>query len=56
VWVTRMWNIWRDHTKGHGLGFKAVHTTIAVVSVAFAVAAWQVVTNIQRRRLVRYPN
>jgi hypothetical protein len=56
VWGTRMWNIWRDHTKGHGFGFKMVHTTIAVVSVAFAVAAWQVVTNIQRRRIVRYPN
>lgn len=49
VWVTRMWNIWRDHAKGHGVGFKLVHATLAVISVAFAVAAWQVVTRVQRR-------
>jgi hypothetical protein len=52
VWTTRMWNIWRDHTKGHGTGFKLVHTTLAVISVAFAAAAWQVVTRIQRRSAV----
>ena len=49
VWVTRMWNIMRDHTKGHGAGFKAVHAVLAVISIAFAVAAWQVVTHIQHR-------
>jgi hypothetical protein len=36
VWVTRIWNIARD--PAHGVGFKAVHTVLAVVSVAFAVA------------------
>jgi hypothetical protein len=36
VWVTRMWNIARD--PAHGLGFKAVHGLLAVVSVGFAVA------------------
>ena len=56
VWVTRMWTIWHDHARGHGLGFKTVHAILAVVSIAFAVAAWQVVTNIQRRKVVRYPN
>ena len=51
-----MWTIWHDHTKGHGAGFKAVHTVLAVVSIAFAIAAWRVVTNIRRRQVVRYPN
>jgi hypothetical protein len=50
VWVTRMWNIWHDHTKGHGAGFKAVHSALAVISVAFAIAAWRVVTVVQARR------
>jgi hypothetical protein len=49
VWVTRMWNILHDHTKGHGAGFKAVHGALAVVSIAFAVAAWEVVKRVQRR-------
>jgi hypothetical protein len=49
VWVTRMWNILRDHTKGHGVGFKLVHSVLAVISVALAVAAWQVVTKVQRQ-------
>lgn len=42
VWVTRIWNIWRDGDRG--FGFKAVHTVLAVVSVAFAVAAWRIVS------------
>lgn len=41
VWGTRIWNIWRDD---HDLAFKAVHTVLAVVSVAFAVAIWRVAT------------
>lgn len=36
VWVTRMWNIARD--PAHDFGFKAVHSALAIVSVAFAVA------------------
>jgi hypothetical protein len=39
VWGTRIWNIWNDD---HGFGFKAVHTVLAVVSDAFAVAIWRV--------------
>ncbi len=45
VWVTRIWNIWRDDARD--LPFKAVHSVLAVVSVAFAVAALVVV---QRNR------
>jgi hypothetical protein len=36
VWVTRIWNIVGD--PAHDLGFKVVHSLLAVVSVAFAVA------------------
>jgi hypothetical protein len=36
VWTTRIWNIAND--PAHGFGFKAVHTVLAVVSIAFAVA------------------
>jgi hypothetical protein len=50
VWVTRMWNIWRDHAPGHGTGFKLVHTVLAVVSVGFAIAALAVVARIRRRQ------
>lgn len=42
VWVTRIWNIWTDDERS--FGFKAVHTVLAVVSVAFAVAAWRIVS------------
>jgi hypothetical protein len=50
VWGTRMWNIWRDHAPDHGAGFKLVHSALAVISVAFAVAAWSVATRLQPRR------
>lgn len=40
VWVTRLWNIWRDE---HDVAFKVVHSLLAAVSVAFAVAALIVV-------------
>jgi len=39
VWGTRIWNIWGDD---RGVGFKVVHTVLAVVSVAFAVAIWRI--------------
>ena len=45
VWVTRIWNIWTDD---HGFGFKAVHTVLAVVSVAFAVVTWRIVSRNRR--------
>jgi hypothetical protein len=40
IWGTRIWNIWGDDERG--AGFKVVHTVLAVVSVAFAVAIWRV--------------
>ncbi len=45
VWVTRIWNIWRDEARD--VPFKAVHSVLALVSVGFAVAALVVV---QRNR------
>ena len=50
VWVTRMWNILRDDE--HGTAFKAVHLLLALVSVAFAVAAWSIVTRNRKRDAV----
>ncbi len=41
VWATRIWNIWGDD---HSMAFKAVHTALAVVSVAFALATWRIVS------------
>ena len=48
VWVTRMWTIWRDN---QSVGFKAVHTVLAVVSVGFAIAGLIVVSRVRRRQL-----
>jgi len=48
VWVTRLWTIWRDD---QSVGFKLVHTFLAVVSVGLAVAAWVVVSRVRRKRL-----
>jgi hypothetical protein len=47
VWGTRIWNIWGDDTRS--AGFKAVHTVLAVVSIAFAVAAWVIVHRLRAR-------
>jgi hypothetical protein len=41
VWVVRIRNIWGDD---RSVGFKAVHSLLAIVSVAFAAACWWVVT------------
>ena len=49
VWGTRIWNIWGDDSRDGA--FKAVHTVIAVISVAFAVAAWIVVRRVRLRQL-----
>ena len=46
VWVTRIRNIWGDD---RSFGFKAVHTVLAAVSVAFAAACWWVVTQYRGR-------
>lgn len=47
VWVTRLWNIWRDEARD--VPFKAVHSVLALVSVAFAVATLVVVQRNRRR-------
>jgi hypothetical protein len=45
IWATRIWNIWGDDARG--TGFKVVHTVLAAVSIAFAVAAWLVVRRLR---------
>jgi membrane protein implicated in regulation of membrane protease activity len=47
VWATRIWNIIGDDTRS--FGFKAVHTVLAVISVAFAVLVWRVVHRVRHR-------
>ena len=47
VWITRIKNILGDD---HDFGFKAVHTLLALVSVAFAVVVWKVVSNVRRKQ------
>jgi hypothetical protein len=45
VWGTRIWNILGDDARS--TGFKVVHTVLAIVSVAFAIAAWVVVRRVR---------
>jgi hypothetical protein len=40
VWVTRLWNIWRDDARD--VPFKMVHTVLAAVSLAFAIATLRI--------------
>ena len=47
IWVTRIRNILGDETRS--TGFKAVHTILALVSVAFAVAILGVASRNRRR-------
>ncbi len=47
IWVTRIRNILGDETRS--TGFKAVHSVLALVSVAFAVAIWGVASRNRRR-------
>jgi predicted acetyltransferase len=47
VWVTRIWNIIGDD---QSVGFKVVHSVLALVSIGFAVATWFVVRKERRRR------
>ena len=50
VWGTRIWNILSGD---ESTGFKVVHTVLAAVSVALAVAALVVVSRVRRRALQR---
>jgi hypothetical protein len=54
-WVTLLWNIWHDHAKGQGFGFKMVHTVLAVVTIAFAAVAWRAIDRIRRRHAAAAP-
>ena len=47
VWGTRMWNIARDGDTT--TAFKVVHGVIALISVAFAVATWVIVSRTRGR-------
>jgi hypothetical protein len=51
VWITRIWNIVQDSTTS--TAFKAVHSILAVVSIAFAVAILVVAS--KNRRGVKVP-
>ena len=46
VWGTRIWNVIGDEERD--FAFKAVHVALALVSVAFAAAAWFVVARSRR--------
>lgn len=50
VWGTRIRNVLGDETRD--FAFKAVHSALALVSVAFAVATWVVVSRSRRRSRV----
>ncbi len=51
VWTVFVWSVFVRNLIGddeHSTGFKVVHLTLAVVSVAFAVAIWRVATTTRR--------
>ena len=47
IWVTRIRNILGDDARS--TGFKAIHTVLALVSVAFAIAILSVASRNRRR-------
>jgi hypothetical protein len=51
VWGTRIGNVLGDDDRS--AAFKAVHVTLAVVSVLFAVATWVVTRRVRRREASR---
>ena len=51
VWTTRIWNILND--PAHDAAFKAVHSLLALVSIAFGVAL--AVVGLRMRREERAP-
>ena len=46
VWATRIWNVLGDD---RSLGFKVVHSVLALVSVVFAVVTWGIVGRVRQR-------
>ena len=53
VWVTRIWNILGD--PAHDGAFKAVHSLLALVSVAFGIALGVVGLRMRREERARVP-
>ena len=51
VWGTRIWNVF---SADNSVGFIVVHVVLALVSVAFAVAALVVVSRVRRRNPDRH--
>jgi hypothetical protein len=51
VWATRIWNILND--PAHDAAFKAVHSLLALVSIAFAVALAVVGWRLRREERAR---
>jgi methylmalonyl-CoA mutase cobalamin-binding subunit len=47
VWATRIWNLLADD---HSVGFKVVHSVLALVSVGFAVVTWGIVRRVRERQ------
>ena len=56
IWVVLVKNIYNDHTARATASFKAVHYTLAVISLSLAIAAWRVVTVVAGRRAPRPPS
>jgi hypothetical protein len=54
VWAVFIRNISKDHT--HTAGFKAVHITLAVISLAFAAGCVAVVRRARQPRLTPPPD
>ncbi|HVF73821.1 MAG TPA: hypothetical protein VM938_02130 [Acidimicrobiales bacterium] len=46
VWATRIWNMLGDD---RSVGFKVVHSVLALVSIAFAVVTWGIVRRVRAR-------
>lgn len=52
VWTVLIWSVRVNNILGdddHSVGFKAVHTLLAIVSVVFAFAVWQVASRSRKR-------
>ena len=50
IWLTRIWNIVDD--PAHSTEFKLIHSGLALVSVAFAVAILVVTSQVRKRTRV----
>ena len=53
VWAVLIRNMAADHT--HSTGFKVVHVTLAVISIAFAAGTVLIVRRVRRQRRLGPP-